>query len=281
MLASVDQRLVAQTQLELVLAEQGKRVSDAFSAGGVRWAMVKGEVFSRRLYPHSTDRPFNDIDILVPFEDLEKSSLVLTNLGFHRSATPTRDNHSYRLDKWTLPGNESVLIEIQTNLIRSPSLRGAIGLGYEELLAAGHDDPEDATALLLVAAVHGAAIHQFDRLQHVIDILQSARGAAGALDMSRLVRIAHETGSTVALQTALDLTATVFDEVAPRALADQLTSAPWRRPRRWLLTPKLVFRARTAAKKRDWWRRRIVREIIKLNGRYERRNVDTPATHIK
>ena len=69
-------------------------------------------------------------------------------------------------------------MEVQTNLIHSPNLGTGIRLRYADLLAAGGGDPENATALLLLAAVHGAAGHQFERLQPAVDVLQAARGAA-------------------------------------------------------------------------------------------------------
>jgi hypothetical protein len=270
-LAAADDRLTVKTGIGLLLAHHGTRVTTALSAAGVRSAIVKGEVFSRRLYPRRSDRTFTDVDILIPAEDLATSREVLKRLGFRLAASGNRGGEANTEDKWILPENDAVLIEIQTNLIHSPTLGEGIGLSYNDLLAVGLGDPEEAMALLLVAAIHGTAGHQFERLQQVVDILQAARGVAAKLDMSLLKRIARETGSTVALQIALDLAAALFDEPVARSLADQLASTRWRVAWRLLLTPRTVLRAQSISGGRDSWRRRTVREIIKRTGRRERR----------
>ena len=54
--------------------------------------------------------------------------------------------------------------------------------GHRRVMHAGNGDAENPTALLMVAAIHGAAGHQFERLQPAIDVLQAARGVAGPID---------------------------------------------------------------------------------------------------
>ena len=156
---------------------------------------------------------------------------------------------------------------MQTDLVHSPSLRAGIYFQHADLMAAGDGRSTDATALLMLAAVHGAAGHQFERLQPLVDVLQAARGAAGSIDVNRLVRVAGDTGSSAAIQTALDLTAELFNEPLARAFADAFRAAPWRGLRRWLVSPSVVLKSQSRHGGRGSWRRRALREIIRKIGR--------------
>jgi hypothetical protein len=133
--------------------------------------------------------------------------------------------------------------------------------------AAGGGDPEDATALLFVAAVHGAAGHQFERLQPVVDVLQAARGAAGPIDRARLAYVAATTGATFAVQSALDLAAKIFRETAAQHLAEALEPTSWRGLQGLLISPTIVLRSQARKGARDSWRCRAFREIISRTGK--------------
>jgi hypothetical protein len=98
-------------------------------------------------------------------------------------------------------------------------------------------------------------------------VLQAARGAAGDIDVNRLIRVADDTGSGVAIQTALDLVAELFNEPSARRLADEFRAVPWRRLRRWLVPPSVVLRSQSRHGGRDSWRRRALRETIRKIGK--------------
>lgn len=263
----LSQRLVILAGRNLLLARHAANITATFASEAVPAALVKGPVFARRLYPQPADRSFTDIDILIAPSSLPASFSILERLGFIRAAGNTDHGREHDEFKWILPGNDLILVEIQTDLIHSPNLGTGIRFNYGDLLAAGNGDSEDATALLLVAAVHGAAGHQFERLQLAVDVLQAARGVAGPIDRRRLVQVAHATGSTVAVQAALDLVHGIFDEPLARELADTLSSASWRRLRRGLVSRRVVLRAQAYGAGRDSWRRRALREIIRRGGK--------------
>lgn len=265
--AALSQNVQKQAALEQALTEQSERIAAAFSGAGIVFAMVKGDRFARRLYPNPQDRPFGDIDILIPVNDLERSRQVIPPLGFKLELSRARGGDENTMDKWVLVGNEAVSVETQTNLVHAPRIASKISLSYEQLLIAGRGNPEDATALLLAAAIHAAAIHQMDRLQHVIDVTQAVRGVAGPIDRESLQAATRETGSTVAVQTALDAAFQIFGENELRTLADQLMPAPWRKLRQKLLTPGVVIGARSRQSKRYRWRRRLARRIMTRHGR--------------
>jgi hypothetical protein len=265
--AALDQRAVVVTGQSMLLLHHGRRISAALLRCGVPAAVVKGPVFADKLYPTPTDRSFTDIDILVPYDSLPMCNTILQDLGFAAMPSVLANGRDYEEYKWTLPAHPLVLIETQTDLIHSPSLRSRIRFRHSDLKAAGGGCSADATALLMIAAVHGAAGHQFDRLQPVVDVLQATRGAAGPVDIDRLIDVATHTGSSAAVQTALDLTADLFNEPCAAQLADAFRTTPWRRFRRRLVSPSVVLRAQSRNGGRDSWRRRALREAIRKIGK--------------
>ena len=91
------------------------------------------------------------------------------------------------------------MVEVHTNLVHSPKLRGGMSLRYEDVLEAGDGAVASPTALLLVASAHAAIGHQLDRLQHLVDILLAVRGVAGAVDFERLRKAAGRSGVLLAV----------------------------------------------------------------------------------
>ena len=251
----------------LLLLHHSGRITSAFKCAAMPAQVIKGPVFARRLYQHPHDRNYTDIDILVDPGSIATIGEILSGLGYVLAESPNRGGSENGEYKWLAPDNDIVLIEIQTNLIHSPNLGAGICFNHADLIEAGNGDAEDATTLLLVAAIHGAAGHQFERLQPAIDVLQAARGIAGSVDRNRLLRVARATGSLAALQSALDLAAGLFHNPAARKLADELSPAPWRRLRRRLVSPDVVLRAQARSAGYDSWRRRVYREIVRRAGK--------------
>jgi hypothetical protein len=262
----VDRRVVLLAGRNLLLAHHAGRISAAFEHAALPACIVKGPVFARRLYPTPTDRSFTDIDILVDPAFQAASAEILTDLGFTPAPEADEAPRDQSERKWLFRENPIVMVELQTNLVHSPNLRTGIHLDYSELIAAGAGDSEDATALLMLAAVHGAAGHQFERLQLTVDILLAARGMAGQIDMRRLDHMARKTGALAALQSALDLTARLYGEPAARDIANALSPLPWRRLRGSLVTPAVALRAQSRTAPWDSWRRRALRDMIRRMG---------------
>jgi hypothetical protein len=266
-IAELDRRRVVLAGQSMLLAHHARRIAEAYASERLAASIVKGIVFSEKLYPNRPERTFTDIDVLLAPEAVEKAAEILRALGY----VPATDEDEHDNDrgelKWLLPGNDLLLVELQTNLIHSANLRTGIRFGYVHLMEAGGGDPLDATAQLFVAAVHGAAGHQFERLQPAVDVLQAARGAAGAIDRARMVRVAKLTGSAAAIQAALDMVARLFDEPAARDLANALGFAPLRLARALLLPPSVMIRSQAEAGWKDSWRRRTLRELIRRAGR--------------
>jgi hypothetical protein len=260
-------KLAYQTGFGMLLSHHAAKVMQALSAAGVAGAIVKGAAFADRLYPDPSLRTFTDVDILIPEEQRVTAAKVMRDFAFELFEFEDRRGKDYHEQKWLLPAQRNVMIEVHSNLVHSPKLRGGkagMSVRYEDVLAAGDGDTDAPTALLLVAAAHAAVGHQFDRLQHLVDVVQAARGAAGAVDQSRLARASHRCGVTLAIAAALDLAGRTFREAAATELARLLMPGRLQRLPYLLLSSSLVVRAQSKARAQGSWRRKAFRQALRI-----------------
>ena len=259
-------RLPAAAGFGLLLSHHAGRALAAFAEAGIGATLVKGARFARRIYPDAALRGFTDADILVAPQDRAAAGRVLAALGFVEKRPAYRGERDYaeEKEKWLLAAQRDVMIELHSNLVHNSTLRRALHLGRAELLDAGGGDAEDAAALLLVAAVHGASSHQFDRLQHVLDVLLLGRASAGPVDAARLARVAAGCGALPAVTAALAVAARCFGDEACAALARDLGGG-WRsRAAARLLSPAVVLGAQGPGRGRQSWRRKLFRQMLRL-----------------
>lgn len=113
-----------------------------------------------------------------------------------------------------------------------------------------------AASLLLIAAVHGAASHRFDKLQILCDIRQCARQAAGPIDIDWLKSAADKTGSRLAVSTGLHLAGQVFQDSNCVELGRVFHAGISGRLARLLLPPSTLLRP-------GGLRRQLFRELLK------------------
>jgi hypothetical protein len=168
----------------------------------------------------------------------------------------------YGEESWRHPTRPGGMVEIHWNLVNSPSLRRALSVTYENLqleMYQGRFRPS-ATAVLLIAAVHGVASHGVDRLQVLCDVVQAVRGTAGALDETRLAQAVPQTGTGCALATALTLAYKMYREPACLDLMKRLGIGRRAWPGSLLLSRSVILRAHAV---RDSFRRQLLREFLK------------------
>jgi Uncharacterised nucleotidyltransferase len=257
-------RLAYQTGFGMMLTHHADRTMKKFAAAGIEATVIKGLTFGRRLYPEASLRTFTDVDVLLSVDHRIEAAEAMRELGFELFEFEDRKGKDYHEQKWILPAQQDIMVEVHSNLVHSPKLRGSMSLRYEDVRDAGEGNCTAATALLLVAAVHGAAGHQFDRLQHLIDVTQAARGVAGPIDVTVLSTIAERCGVTLAIAAALELAGRTFSEPRCFQLAEQLMpSALSRWPSR-LLSTGLVARAQSTARARGSWRRNVFRQVLQF-----------------
>ena len=259
-------RVVHMTWVSLMLRAQLGPIGAALAKRGIPAIVLKGADFADRLYPATSFRPFGDIDILVRPKAVAETEDVMGRLGYKQSREPRmKHQFGYSQRSWGLQGSGGD-VEIHWNLVNSPSLQRSLSVEYEDLqIEKSHPgdgglDRPSASSVLLIAAVHAATSHTFDRLRLVCDVWQSLCGAAGELDEDWLSRAARRTGSGLALATAVMLAEKTFGGAKPGRLAGLLDRSPTVRISQILLTPGVVLQSQTPL---GASRRSLFRELLK------------------
>lgn len=203
------------TGVTLMLEAHARRITATLRERALPHRLVKGADFATALFPRPSDRPFTDIDILVPVEALGGVDTVLGEAGYDlaHDTSPGRAERS-REQKWTQAGNPHLLIEVHTDLVHLPGLRRRTTYGYAEAGIADRDGTSPASGRLLTAVVHGAIGHKFHQLKLAVDVLQAMRHAVG--DMPQAVTAAAQLGLTYELAASAELVRRLF----PAAAAD-------------------------------------------------------------
>jgi hypothetical protein len=264
-LAEADERLIRQAAFSLLLRRQEAQIMRALATRALPVFVLKGPSFADRLYAEPGLRQFTDLDLLARRDAVADVEAGIGEFGYRQVPAPrTKYATGYGERTWCLPDEPGGSVEVHWNLVNSPPLRRRISVAYDDLQledgpeVGGSEPRPSASSLLLIAAVHGAAGHRFDRLQILCDVCQCARRAAGALDEKWLADAAARTGSRRALQAALSLAGDALGEPRCRELLERLgwAGGAWR----CLLTPAVVLRSdRPLAK----LRRQLFRELLK------------------
>jgi hypothetical protein len=260
-------RSIELISVQMMLAHHGKAVIQSLEREGVPFILVKGKTFAKRLYLEMTHRGYTDIDLLIPSSARADASFVLRKQRFELHDMEYRKGSDYFEDKWLLGSNPNIMIEVHCDMVHNPKLRRSFSLQYDDVLDAGHGDPLDATALLFIAAVHGAAGHQFDRLQQLVDVLLCARGAGGPVDAERLRAVSDRCGVTGAIVAALDLAGRTFDDAACRALTSALRPSVFQKAAGRLLSPGVVLGTQSRRRPFISWRRKAFRQTLRYSSR--------------
>jgi len=250
--------------VSLLIRGQVEEILRALDARSVPAVVLKGSEFADRLYPRPHLRPFTDADLLVPRQAMTDARQVMRELGYLPKPNRMKYNSGYGQRGFVRSLRPGGAVEIHWNLVNSPSLRQGISVVYEDLqfagVPAGGGRPKlSAASLLLIASVHAAVSHCFDRLQPLCDVRQGARGAAGEIDIDWLSTAGRRTGGSLALRASLGLAGRTLAEPACERLAG--LAAPggsdlWK----LLVTPSVVLRAHAW---HDSFRRQWFRALLK------------------
>jgi hypothetical protein len=257
-------RLLQGAALSLLLRRQACEVTAALLRESVPATVIKGPEFADRLYSSPSLRQFTDVDVLVPQALTPQAHRVMEGLGYRPCQTRMKRSTGYGELAWRRRDAEGA-VEVHWDLVNSPSLRSAVSVQYDDLRWTPADGASCAArlsgeSLLLIAAVHGAASHGFDRLQVLYDVAQAARGAAGPLDDAWLAEAARRTGAAFALATALRLCETVLGERRCGQLLERLALRAPGRLGALLLSRRAILSAHA---RRDSLRRQAFRELLK------------------
>ncbi len=187
-LADAEKSVLRQTGLAMLLRRQAAEATAALARASVPVLVLKGPEFADRLYPQPAARLFTDIDLFIPQAAGDAAEGVMRDLGYVPTVSSMKYEEGYGERGWRRPsartGVASGLVEVHWNLVNSPTLRRVVSVEFADLqleTAPGRSGGPRMTAasLLLVAAVHGATSHGFDKLRMLYDVAQTVRGAPG------------------------------------------------------------------------------------------------------
>jgi len=264
-LAGAKDRLIGRAGLSLMIRGQIRGIAAEFKASGVPVAVLKGADFADHLYPDPSLRPFTDLDLLVPEQAVAQAEKAISRLGYVPCDASMKYAGGYGERSWIRRDRHEGTVEIHWNLVNSPTIRRGVGVAWEDLAFESGPEVNDgisrptAAARLLIAAVHAAASHGFDRLGPLYDICLASRRCESEADIHWLSGTIQRTGAELALATSLALCRRLFNEPACMRL-----QAAMRLPRRgaWslLLTPGVVLRGHSQF---DSIKRQLFRELLK------------------
>ncbi len=265
-LGQVKNRLAQRSAMAMFLGAEAQRLVGEFAAAGAEAIVLKGADFAVRLYAHPAMRTFGDIDLLVRMSDEQAVAATMARLGYESREQSMKHADGYSERSWEHPAMPGAMVEVHNNLVNSPTVRRGVSVRLEDLpLECGPDGQPRATpaGLLIIAAVHAAASHGFEKVQHLCDLAQAVRGRAGLVDEPSLRECVAKTGAGLSLATALDLTARTLNEPACAQLLGRLELRWPRRIVRLLMTPAVVVRSQGPYRRVVTWRRRTLRQMLK------------------
>lgn len=218
-------------------------------------ALVKGRTYARHLYPAGVSRPFTDLDFLAHPAAVPALSEMIEAQGFQLAVwdhDPARGEA-----KWIHREYGTLLIEVHTNLVHHTGLRRRISLAFDDL----EGEPDSIAAQLIIALVHGA-MHQYERLRQVVDILQAARRYDFRRDGALFERMVERTGGRLAAIVGLSLAGRMFNEPRCFAIAGTLGSSRYSAVASALVSRSTVLSTMRAERMLHSWRRKGFRALL-------------------
>lgn len=162
--------------MALALKSQAGRLSAALERDSIPYAIVKGAGFAGDIYPDPADRPYSDVDILIPRAFLARAGRVLRSLEFEQFTKSRFDKSAANEEqKWGYRGDRLTMVELHTDIVHVPGLRSRVSLGFEKYMLACANRTRPLAGHFVVAVVHAAAGHKFHQLRLLVDIMQATR----------------------------------------------------------------------------------------------------------
>lgn len=157
-------------------------LADAFDAGGIRFAVLKGASVAHTAYSDPGLRSFGDLDLLVRSEDYPRACALLGGLGHARKRPEPRPGFEMRFGKASVHvhPDDRIEVDLHRTLVLGPF---GLWLRAEELLErsttfalGGRAVPRlDDTAMLLNVAMHASLGFSPPRLAPLRDVFEVAR----------------------------------------------------------------------------------------------------------
>jgi hypothetical protein len=265
--AACRQQLVAsarQAHLGLIarnmfLADFARDILAQVARDDVPAVLVKGLDFAENCYGGVPLRAFSDIDLLVRPDAVAAMTDMLVQRGL-KPVAPTAKREDYTERQFVRDSGAmgTLLVELHTDLAHAPKLRRQTSLTYESYAGSAAGGVTMAARLVL-AGIHGALSHLYERLQYVTDILAIVRRG---VDTAELRERVDRTGSLLVVRTGLDLASRLFACPACKELCAALPPAQHGRLAACLVTPATVISAYGPMRSVHSWRRQAFRVLM-------------------
>jgi hypothetical protein len=223
----------------LRVRHHAQTVLGALRQHGIAAVQFKGPDFAEHLYPDARLRPTLDVDILVPREQWFQALRALEALGHREKAGQpgpfTSDGIlSQRTWIFPLPG-APIEVDMHWSLVHFPYFRRQAAIDYWNLdwqWLPGSQGELTAASRLVIAAVHAVYHHQFDRLLELVDVQKASAKVDTDVEQQRARALAERTGTKLALDVALQVTARFLEDPAVERTRGALLRepVPWRLP---------------------------------------------------
>jgi hypothetical protein len=257
------ERLRHRATISMLLRRQVEEIGEAMRRRGTEGMLLKGAAFADRLYDEPSLRGFTDADLLVRQQDADVMDAVLQELGYQAREVRMKHGLGYAERSYRRDGISGGCVEVHWNLVNSPVTRRGVSVTLDDLRSDGDTigdlrRPDPATTLL-IACVHAATGHGFDRLQPLCDVMQAVRRFDKSVDADWLRETANRTGAAASLAMGLHLAGRVLGEQRCHATAECLELRNKGLLPRLLITPSVVVRGHAW---RDSFRRQWFRRIL-------------------
>lgn len=196
----------------------------------------KGPVLGTLVYGDTARRPFGDLDIWVPQEDIYRTEALLREEGFRlysdASSAEAKDQTFFADEKSYELVRDDTVVELHWDFLHP--MHG-FHLDPQEVWSRRHSarvggrmvpvlSPEDR---VLYLCTHGSK-HYWERLSYVCDVAESVRVHSDALDWSLLLERARALHAERMLHLGLHLAATLLGATFPahvtRSVEEQQTA---------------------------------------------------------
>jgi hypothetical protein len=208
----------------LVMTGELCRLVTLFQSQDIPVIPFKGPTLAAAAYGHLGLRPFDDLDILIRKQDVQKAIALLADEGyipqFHFTERQTRAYIDTRYEMSLRDRRRKIFVELQWEIV--PRYFG-FQLDVQELWSNSQQDrstelptlpPED---LLLILCVHGSK-HLWHRLSWICDIAQMIR-AYPQLNWQRVVESAQEQGIMRKVLLGLSLSNALLETELPKEIS--------------------------------------------------------------
>ncbi|MCC0018151.1 MAG: nucleotidyltransferase family protein [Rhodobiaceae bacterium] len=259
LIATLQTSYRAQAARNMALDQLGGQIQTALAAAGLPAVIVKGPDFARNVYGGLSSRAFTDIDILAAPGAATAVAQTVERLGFE-PVEPSDKRAAYtERQYWREKGAGSHdLVEVHTDMVHAPKLRHALSMGYEDYAGPAAGGITMASRLVL-AGLHGATSHLFDRLQNIVDMMMIARAG---VDGRELAERARRSGAETPVRTGLSIAHAIFGCEACRALLSAVDARSTDMLARLLVSPHCVLHAQSSHRARHSWRRQAYRWLL-------------------